>query len=68
MGSATGAPPGSGVEEEVRQQIEGVMAQCLYLLYGVDIPHRDESWGSGAQVIHLFCLALFSKGKKETRK
>lgn len=45
-----GTPAESGAEEDVRQQIDGVMAQCLYLLYGVDITHRDESWGSGAQV------------------
>lgn len=30
----------------LKTRLEGAMAQCLHVLYGVDLPHRDPDWGS----------------------
>ncbi|CAL8466575.1 g6111 [Coccomyxa elongata] len=30
----------------LKARLEGAMAQCLHVLYGVDLPHRDPDWGS----------------------
>ena len=27
-------------------RVEGALAQCLHVLYGVELPHRDPDWGS----------------------
>lgn len=37
-----------GAEEvtTVEMRIESALAQCLHVLYGVDLPHRDSDWGS----------------------
>lgn len=37
-----------GAEEvtTVETRIESALAQCLHVLYGVDLPHRDPDWGS----------------------
>ncbi|KAK9841857.1 hypothetical protein WJX81_007591 [Elliptochloris bilobata] len=39
--------PVAEVEEAgaAREAVDGALAQCLYALYGVDLPHRDADWG-----------------------
>ena len=50
-----------GVEEEseerksLKARLEGAMAQCLHVLYGVDLSHRDPDWGS--MEVCYFCHA-----------
>ena len=29
----------------LQQRLEGALAQCVFCLYGVDLPWRDEYWG-----------------------
>eukprot|EP00884_Botryococcus_braunii_P017453 jgi/Botrbrau1/4391/Bobra.105_2s0037.1 len=56
-----GTPAGCEDDDDVRQQLDGVVAQCLYLLYGVDLPHRDNSWGSGLQEMRVGTRMLGSR-------
>ena len=37
--------------ETLRQAVDGALAQCLHVLYGVTLPHRDPDWG-GMEVAH----------------
>lgn len=31
--------------ESLQARLEGALAQCVYCLYGVDLPWRDQYWG-----------------------
>lgn len=33
--------------EAARDVVDGALAQCLFALYGIDLPHRDADWGDG---------------------
>ena len=42
-----------GPEEEaddpgLQERLEAALAQCVFCLYGVDLPWRDELWGGGS--------------------
>ena len=42
----------AGAEEEaedpgLQERLEAALAQCVFCLYGVDLPWRDEHWGGG---------------------
>ena len=38
--------------------VMGATAQCIYVLYGLDLPERNEQWTEAFQVGALFCLGL----------
>jgi hypothetical protein len=35
-----------GEERSLEERIDGAVAQCLHMLYGVALPYRDPEWGS----------------------
>lgn len=42
-----------GAEEEaddpgLQERLEAALAQCVFCLYGVDLPWRDVHWGGGS--------------------
>ena len=53
-GVAVGAAGGATLAQEaeaLRQAVDGALAQCLHVLYGVALLHRDPDWG-GTEVPH----------------
>lgn len=48
--------------EALRQAVDGALAQCLHVLYGVALPSRDPDWG-GMEVLqslhNLICIAVY---------
>lgn len=43
--------PGADEEAEdpgLQERLEPALAQCVFCLYGVDLPWRDEHWGGGS--------------------
>ena len=58
MSGAAAAADSEGEEEEEEEEdfaslalrIDSAVAQCLFLLYGVDLPWRDAQWGGSGQV------------------
>ena len=43
--------PGADEENDdpgLQERLEAALAQCVFCLYGVDLPWRDEHWGSGS--------------------
>lgn len=45
-------PESPAVEAEgaiaaAREAVDGALAQCLFALYGIDLPHRNADWGGG---------------------
>ena len=40
----------------------GAVAQCIYLLYALDLTERDEQWTDGFQVSHIRIWILFICG------
>ena len=36
-----------GASAAAREAVDGALAQCLYALYGIDLPHRNADWGGG---------------------
>ena len=41
-------------EESDAQYLEAVLAQCLYILFGLDLHHRDSAWGGDVEVCGPF--------------
>ena len=35
---------------DLQEQLEGALAQCVFCLYDVDLPWRDEDWGGEFEV------------------
>lgn len=44
-----------GGEKQLERQVEGALAQCLHVLYGIDLPHRNPDWGDMEVCIPLQC-------------
>ena len=44
-----GEDPDSDMEEQV-EAVHAAVAQCLYIIFGLDMPHRSASWGGNIQV------------------
>ena len=49
--SVDGASSSEEAEEEI-SLLEGAIAQCLFLRYGLDMDYRDDSWGGHVLVSH----------------
>lgn len=47
---------GGLAEGEAGSALVGAAAQCIYLLYGLDLPERNEQWTDGFQVCTQFRL------------
>ena len=44
---------------DLQERLEGALAQCVFCLYDVDLPWRDEHWGGEFEV------RLFGRGRPE---
>ena len=39
--------PAADASAATREAVDGALAQCLFALYGIDLPHRSADWGGG---------------------
>ena len=64
------AAEAAGAVAAAREAVDGALAQCLFALYGIDLPHRNADWGSGWLVrppvlsfkVNVVCLHILGSG------